>query len=105
MNGAARAAEKNPQEIRAIRQMPLQTLETLAVQKGELRAGIDEAVFELGAFPPSVEKRGDAAGDRRSEEGRRPFRQVSHGDGDAVALLQAFGLQSLRDRQRRPSEF
>ena len=52
-------------------------------------AGIDQAVFELGAGPPGVQRRHDRAQGGGGVEGDRPFRQVAHDDGDAVALLHA----------------
>ena len=101
---ALRPADEGEAQRRAGVEMRLQPLEPLGVEHGEPRAGIGEDEFELGASAPGVERHGDGAGEDRSEEGDRPFRQVAHPDRDAVALGDAERLQLMGENHRRPRE-
>ena len=63
-----------------------------AVQAGRVDEGhfgprVGQAVVELGARPPRVERYHHAAGHGRSPKGHGPLREVAHGDGDPVTEL------------------
>ena len=100
----ALAADEHALERRTIVQMLENPLQPFAVDDRDLRSGIFEPVFELRAGPPGVEQGRHAADQETAEEGRRPFRHIAHGDGDAVAFLHPRLLQRLGDRQRRAGE-
>ena len=99
------AADKDALERRAIVQMLEQPLEPLANDMGDLGPGIVEPILQLRAGPPRIEQNGDAAGEQTAKKGGGPFRQIAHGDGDAVALLHAGLLQGFGNRQRRAAKF
>jgi hypothetical protein len=63
-----------------------QLVEALLVGDQELRARVGQAVLELGAFPPRVERHHDRAGRGGAPERDRPLRVVAHGDRDSIAL-------------------
>ena len=81
-----------------------QTLEPLAIQERDLGAGIGQAVFQLRSGSPGVQRRRDGADEHRAEERDRPFRQIAHRNGDAIALTHAQIAQNRRDVQRGPRE-
>ena len=100
----ALAADEDALELGTIVQMFRQPPEPLAIDDRDLRAGIEEPVFDLRPGPPGIERSGDAAGEQAAEEGDRPFRKVAHGDGDAVALADAGLLQRRGDGERGARE-
>ncbi len=63
----------------------------LGVDEGHLGAGVLEAVAQLLAAPPRVQRDDDGAGQRGRPEGHDPLGQVAHDDGDAIALLDPEG--------------
>src|SRR5580658_3535018 len=99
-----RSTKKDPLKLAATRQVFCEAVEPFAIQECEFRAGIDEAICQLRPFPPGVEERGDAAGDDDPKKSRAPFREVAHGDRDAIAFFEPLRLKRVRDRQGRPGE-
>ena len=76
-----------------------EALGPLGVDEGHLGAGVLEAVAQLLAAPPRIERHHDGAGERGRPEGHDPLGQVAHDDGDAVALGDAERrLQAVRQR-------
>ena len=57
-----------------------------------------------GPGSPGVQRRRDGADEHRAEERDRPFRQIAHRNGDAIALAHAQIAQNCRDVQRGPRE-
>ena len=98
------AADEHALQRRTIRQVFEYSFEPLAVDDGDLGAGVLEAVLQLLTGPPCIERHRDAAGEQTAEKGRLPFRQIAHGNGDTVALFHARALQGYGDGQRRPRE-
>ena len=75
-------------------------LHALGVDEGDLGAGVLEAVAQLLAAPPRVERHDDGAGQGGAPERHDPLGDVAHDDGDAVALLDAEGVaQPVRQRR------
>ena len=67
----------------------------------ELRARVGEAVLELGALPPRVERHHDGAGGGGAPERDRPLRVVAHRDRDPVALDHTVAIaQDVGERRR-----
>ena len=97
-------ADENALERRAIVQLPGKPHEPLVIDEGDLGAGIVKPIFELRPGPPGIEQSRDAAGKHATEERRGPFRQVAHGNGDAIALLHAGALQRFGDGERGTRE-
>jgi hypothetical protein len=69
-----------------------QALQPLAVGDGDLRAGILDAVHEVGTQAPGVQRRHHRPDRLPGPERQRPFGQVAHGDDDPVALRHAIPL-------------
>jgi hypothetical protein len=101
----ALAADKDALERRTIGQLLEQPLESLAIDNGDLGAGIGEAKLQLRPGPPGIEQSGDTADEQTAKERGRPFRHIAHGDGDAIAFLDAGFLERLGDGERGASEF
>ena len=70
----------------------------LTIADQQPRARIVEAITQLLRLPPGIERHGDRAYAGDGEEGDRPFGQVAHRDGDAIALPHALLLQPMRQR-------
>src|SRR5207253_800743 len=88
----------------AIDEMFGDALEPLRIHERDLRSGVDKTVLELRPGPPRIQRRDDRADQHGAIEHSRPFRQVAHNDGDAVALLHAELRQLRRDRKRGTGE-
>ena len=99
------AADEHPLQRRTILQVLEQSPEPLMIDNGDLGAGIVEAVLQFRAGPPGIEQNRNAAGEQTTKESRRPFRQIAHGDGDAIAFLHARALQRFGDGKRGAREF
>ncbi len=97
-----RAADVDLLEIRTVVDVLAETLPALGVDDRELGARVLEAVLELGAGPPRVQRGHDRAGERRGPERDRPLGQVPHDDRDAVAFLHPVGDQARREPRNRP---
>ena len=76
-------------ELSQIRQMLADTLQLFGVDDSDFRAAVRDAVFQLLARPPGIERRRDRAKHQRGEERDRPLRIIAHDDGDPIALLHA----------------
>ncbi len=87
------AADIDGLEVRAVGQVLPQPGQTLGVDHHHLGPGIGQAVFQLRPGPPGVQRGDNGPEADGGVEGHRPFRQVAHDDGDAVALDHALGLQ------------
>ena len=98
------ATDVDALEIRAVRQVPDDALETLGIREHDSGPGILQRIFELRAGPPCIERRGDRAGEQRAEESRGPFGQIAHGDRDAVAFAHARLDQRIGEGERRARE-
>ena len=85
--GAVLVGDHHGAEVGELGQMRRQAVEAGRVDEGHLGARVGQAVVELGARPPRVERDHDAAGRGRPPEGHGPLGQVAHGDGDPVAEL------------------
>ena len=94
------AADIDALQIGAIHQMLGDALQPLGIDDANLRAGIDKAVFQLRPRPPRIQWRDDGADDSGRIKRHRPFRQIAHDDGDAVALLHALLLEFARHVHR-----
>ncbi len=94
------AADENALKRRAVVQMLQQPLEPVSINDGDLGAGIVEAVLQLRPGPPGIEQGRDTACEQAAKESGRPFRQIAHSDGDAVAFLDTGLLQGLGDGKR-----
>lgn len=66
-----------------------QTGQTLAVDDGDACAGITQAISEIIAGSPGIQRHRNGADHRCRPECDRPFRKITHGDGHAVSLLHA----------------
>ena len=99
------AADEHPLQRRTILQVLEQSPEPLMIDNGDLGAGIVEAVLQFRAGPPGIEQNRNAAGQQTTKESRRPFRQIAHGDGDAIAFLHPRALQRFGDGKRGAREF
>jgi hypothetical protein len=80
----------------AVRQVLENSVQPFGIDDGDPGAGICEAILQLRARPPRVQRRDDGAEAGGSEEGHRPFRQVAHDQRDAVALADAIRGQLAR---------
>ncbi|MCY1228230.1 hypothetical protein D9M68_675190 [compost metagenome] len=79
-------------------------VEPLGIDDGHAAAGIGQAVFQLGAGPPRVQRRHDRACEQRAVERHRPLRQVAHRQRHAVALAHAVAHQRVCQRDGRAPE-
>ncbi len=94
------AADEDALQRRAGIELIEQPREPFVIDDRDLGAGILKAVLQLRTGPPGIEQNRNAAGQQRTKERRRPFRQIAHRDGDAVALLHAGALQGFGDGER-----
>ena len=95
-------ADDHMPDLRSLRQMRRDPLVPRSVADQQLGARIGQAIFELGAGPPGVERHRDRPQHGDREEGDRPFRQIDHGDSHPVALADAEPPQLRRKRRHRP---
>ncbi len=87
------AAGENRLERCQLRAKRPDALKPFSVEKSKFRPAVVQAIFQFWPGPPGVERAGDAAGQQRGEKRQRPFRQIAHGDSDAVAFAQSAFLQ------------
>ena len=76
--------------------------EPLGVDKQGLGSGVRKTVFKFRTGPPGIERGDDRTQACPGIEGHRPFRQIAHRHGDAVALRYAIGPHVGRQRGDRP---
>ena len=82
-------ADRDQTVQREVGNMGREPLEPLAIDDRDLRARIADAIGELVAQPPGVERGDDHADRHAGPEGERPFGQVAHGDDQPIALADA----------------
>ena len=92
----ARAADHHAFQVGQRGIMVLQPLVALPVDERDLRARVGEAIFQLAAGPPGVQRHDDRTDRSRREEDHRPFGQVAHRQRHAVALADAVVVQPVR---------
>ena len=99
-DGLGGAANDDALKIGQIVQVLGEALVTLRIEESDLGARILQRIFELRPGPPRIEGCRDRTDEDRAVESRRPFRQIAHGDRNAIAFCYAFLQQPVRDRKR-----
>ena len=99
-----RAADIDSPQLGTVVQVLGQALIAFDIDHEDRGSGIEQAIFQLRAGPPCVQRRDDRAQGQAGIEGHGPFGQVAHDDGDPVALLNALGRQLRREDGDSPIE-